>query len=101
MIFFMITNISAQQLKELIKNQPEGLEIIDVRQPEEYAEGHIDGAKLIPLGQLPAKAGEINWTKDVIIYCRSGARSMHAAEFLSAQGKSVKNLEGGIVDFLG
>jgi rhodanese-related sulfurtransferase len=71
--------------------------IIDVRQPEEYAQGHIPGARLIPLDQLPQRVGELDPGAEIVAVCRSGNRSGVAAEWLRAQGfRRVLNLRGGL-----
>lgn len=72
--------------------------VFDVREPAEYDAGHIGGATLIPLGQVPARMAEIPKDKTVILTCRSGNRSGQAADFLRQQGWSnVHNMAGGIV----
>ena len=52
--------------------------LLDVRQPEEYAEGHLPGATLIPLGELPGRLSEIDSSKLTLVYCRSGGRAGNA-----------------------
>jgi len=76
--------------------------ILDVRQPEEWDDdlGHIDGARLIPLPELPGRLAEIEDWKDqrVIVVCRVGGRSDRAARILAGAGfRRVMNLEGGMV----
>ena len=74
--------------------------LLDVRQPEEYEAGHIPGSMLIPLGELEARQAELDWGKKVIVYCRSGHRSMAAAIALCGLGfKSVYHLDGGIINW--
>ena len=74
--------------------------LIDVRQPEEYEEGHIPGSKLIPLGELPAAASSLDPKQDFVLSCRSGARSAKACEFLAQQGfTKLSNLEGGYLSW--
>ncbi|MCL5004470.1 MAG: rhodanese-like domain-containing protein [Patescibacteria group bacterium] len=93
----MVKNISAEELRELIKSKGGDIEIIDVRQPEEYEESHIEGAKLIPLGELSERINEIDWNKEIIFMCRSGARSAVAANIAASLNKDCFNLEGGIL----
>jgi rhodanese-related sulfurtransferase len=72
-----------------------GLKIIDVREPSEYAAGHIPGAELIPLAKVMANPSVVNYD-DVIFVCEAGARSAVAAEFAASLGKqNLYNLEGG------
>lgn len=86
--------ITTEQLEEKIKNNQ--AEIIDVREQGEYDAIHIKNSKLIPLSELPTRLGEIDWSKDVIFICRSGARSQMAANFAATTSKNVFNLGGGI-----
>ncbi|MEB3329291.1 MAG: rhodanese-like domain-containing protein [Candidatus Sericytochromatia bacterium] len=73
-----------------------GAAFIDVREPDEYAEGHARGAQLRPLGQLPAWAGSLKATQPVVLICRSGSRSARAAAALEARGfKTLLNVQGG------
>ncbi len=72
--------------------------LVDVREPVEHAEERIAGAKLIPLGQLKQRAGEIDVTCPVVVMCRSGKRGGEALKQLKEMGiSSVRNLEGGIL----
>jgi rhodanese-related sulfurtransferase len=74
--------------------------VIDVREPEEWngSLGHIAQAKLIPLGQLAARAAEIDRNRPVVMACRSGARSAQAVVILQRLGfRNVVNLAGGII----
>src|SRR5690349_6470020 len=63
-----------------------GLVLLDVREPHEYEITHIDGAKFIPLGELPARLNELDDHADVVTYCHHGARSLKALEILKAAG---------------
>lgn len=75
--------------------------ILDVREAHEYAQGHIPGARLIPLGQLPFRAFELDRQVEVVIVCRSGARSSQATRYLQGQGYRVLNMEGGMLAWQG
>ena len=75
----------------------ENLTVIDVREPYEYAIARIPGTKLIPLGQIEERAGELNPHAEIILQCRSGKRSADALNRLKAKGFTrLKNLVGGI-----
>jgi len=98
----MAADITTDELKERLASQ-EKLNIIDVREPYEYAEQNI-GAMNIPLNILPQKLAELEKLKDeeVIVHCRSGARSASAKAFLEQQGFSnVRNLVGGMLAYQG
>ena len=76
------------------------VEIIDVREPNEYtgALGHIAGARLIPLGQLKQRAADISRDRPVVAVCRSGARSAQAVVMLQKEGiRDIANLSGGML----
>lgn len=93
-----VENISAAQLRELITTKGENLELIDVRQEDEYDAIHVKNSKLIPMNELMERMDEIDWSKDVVFICRSGSRSGLMANMVSAQGKNVKNLSRGIYE---
>jgi len=93
-------DITVKELKERMDAQ-EKLNIIDVREEHEFDEFNI-GATLIPLGELPDRLDEIEQFKDeeIIIHCRSGARSGRAKDFLEMQGfTKVRNLLGGMIEW--
>jgi len=90
-----LTNVSVQQLHEAAKS---GALVLDVREPFEYAEGHVEGSLLVPLATVAARAGEFAKDEPVYVFCRSGNRSLQAAQTLVAAGFSdVRNVEGGIL----
>jgi len=76
----------------------EDIQLIDVRQPDEYAFAKIEGAKLIPLGEVIARMNEIDPSRETIIHCKMGGRSARAIEALQQRGftGSLSNLVGGI-----
>jgi phage shock protein E len=74
--------------------------IVDVREPEEWAEARIPGAVHVPLGELASRVSELPGDRPLIMQCRSGNRSRTAAKFLKENGfTDVVNLEGGIKDW--
>jgi len=97
-------NITAQELKELQTNNPDSFILIDVRTPEEYREGHIEGSILIPLSDIEAGFGvkQIHQlfsdkpNPKVVLYCHSGVRSIKAYSILEKNGINAINLQGGI-----
>lgn len=70
--------------------------IIDVREPEEVARAHVDGAVHIPLGSLVERLGEVPRDRTVYVMCALGGRSAQAAQFLAGQGVDAVNIDGGI-----
>jgi adenylyltransferase/sulfurtransferase len=74
------------------------LDLIDVREPGEWAIAHLHGARLIPLGTLGAALDTLDRTREIVVMCRSGQRSASAVQQLQAAGfRNVKNLAGGIL----
>lgn len=73
-------------------------QFIDVREPDEVAEGTLPGTVNIPLGTLPDRVGELDPSRRTVVLCRSGGRSTQASVFLTGQGfTDVINLEGGML----
>jgi rhodanese-related sulfurtransferase len=93
-----IKNIKGVEFKEMLEKEAGNLEIIDVREKDEFDLVKIKGSKLIPLNEIGEKMGEIDWKKKVILVCRSGSRSGYVAEALAASGKEVINLQGGVYE---
>lgn len=93
----MIEEISATELKKRM-DAGEDIQLIDVRQPDEYAFAKIPGAKLIPLGDIVRRMKEIDSTRETILQCKMGGRSAKAIEILKQAGFAgeLKNLKGGI-----
>jgi len=76
----------------------ENLQIIDVREREEWQEGHLSDAMHLPLSELTTRLPEIDRARPVVFVCRSGARSAKATELLVARGfTDVRNLTGGLI----
>ena len=72
------------------------LNIVDVRQPKEYEQGHIPGSRLVPLPELGNRLDELDQEKSTLVYCAVGGRSRSAAQILAGQGyKTVYDLAGG------
>ncbi len=85
---------------ELDRRRSAGTVVIDVRQPDEYAEGHVPGARLIPLAEVPDRLDEVPSDEAVLVICKSGGRSLRAAEFLAGHGRDVTNVAGGTMAWI-
>ena len=98
-------DISVERLREyMVRRQEDEYVLVDVRQPDEYVQGHIPGAVLIPLAEIPKRLDELPVDKDVVVYCRSGKRSKAAALFISSRpyvAGTVFNMSGGILAWNG
>lgn len=95
-IFMAITNINANEFKEMLEDEAGSIEVVDVREPDEYTLIKVKGSNNIPMSVIPLKINDINWNKKVVLLCKSGARSSHIAKLLASTGKNVLNLVGGI-----
>jgi rhodanese-related sulfurtransferase len=88
--------ISAKEVNERL-GRGDKLLLVDVREPWEYDLSKIPGAKLIPLGTLPANLNTLRDADEVICYCHHGMRSLDAAVWLRQQGvEGAKSMAGGI-----
>jgi rhodanese-related sulfurtransferase len=90
-----VTVVPEISVDELAAHLAAGAPVLDVREPDEYAAGHVPGARLVPLGDIPARAAEVPTDVTVYMICRSGARSHRAAEFLRTVGVDAVNVAGG------
>jgi molybdopterin/thiamine biosynthesis adenylyltransferase/rhodanese-related sulfurtransferase/molybdopterin converting factor small subunit len=89
--------VLVEALREEREEKGDELILIDVREPHEWEIAHIEGAQLIPLGQLPDRLGELDGHAEIVTYCHKGARSMKALEILRGAGfGKVRSLAGGI-----
>ena len=70
--------------------------LLDVREPDEWAAGHAEGAVHVPLADVPARLGDLPPATPLYVICRSGARSGRAVQWLSQQGVDVVNVSGGM-----
>ena len=93
-------NITAEEAKKLMDSEKDRI-ILDVRSREEYDQGHIPGAILIPDTEIEAKAADLLPDKDqlILVYCRSGRRSKLAAQSLADLGYTNIREFGGILDW--
>ncbi len=97
-IFGNIRTISVEEARKKLEASNNGeVALLDVREPKEYAQGHIKGARLMPLSQLVQRTEELDPSRPAIVYCRVGRRSGPAASILGNSGmSSAISLEGGI-----
>jgi rhodanese-related sulfurtransferase len=93
-----LVEVSAAEVRGLQERGEEFL-FLDVREPDEYEKARIEGARLLPLGELEARLGELagSEAKRVVVHCHHGGRSAKACRLLQQRGWSdVRNLAGGI-----
>ena len=93
----MVEEISVEELKARLDAGGHPL-VIDVREPHELEISRVDFARHLPMGEVPARLGELDPEVPLIVMCRSGGRSLQVARFLESRGfRSVSNLTGGIL----
>ena len=91
-----VPEITPRELKARL-DRGDDLFLLDVREPQEYRICHLNG-RLIPLGEIPQRVGELDRSREMVVYCRSGKRSADAVEFLQRAGfQKIWNLKGGIL----
>ena len=73
----------------------DGAAVIDVREPYEYVGGHVPGAVLMPMGQLPCRTHELSRNRPVYVICASGNRSSAMADYLARAGFDARSVDGG------
>jgi rhodanese-related sulfurtransferase len=93
-----VENISPTQVQKKMGARPKPF-LLDVRQPEEFRSGHIAGARLIPLGELPQRLAELPKTQEIICVCHSGNRSLSATRKLAEAGYKAINMKGGMASW--
>ena len=79
---------------------PDGVTVLDVREPLEWQHGHIEGALHIPLTQIPDRAAELPVDQQLLVVCKVGGRSSQATAFLREKGFEAINLAGGMIDWV-
>ncbi len=95
-------SIDAKTAITLLEND-DNVSLLDVRTIEEYKEGHLRDARLIPLQTLSSNLHMLKADKNkkIIVYCRSGSRSVSASRILESQGFTPLNVKGGIIQLIG
>jgi hydroxyacylglutathione hydrolase len=89
-----VTQVTPEDLARMKKKN--GVQVVDVRNPDEWSRGHLPGAVHIPLAALPQRVGELDKSLPIVLHCKGGGRSSIAASFLQSQGiADVSNLAGG------
>ncbi|MNE77369.1 putative adenylyltransferase/sulfurtransferase MoeZ [compost metagenome] len=97
----MYPEITAEELEQQLK-QGKSINLVDVREPDEWQAGHIKEARSIPLSELQERMSELSQgDKELVLICRSGGRSGKACDFLQSQGYKVVNVAGGMLAWPG
>lgn len=100
---FGMTEIDATTLARRLEEDPDGLRLLDIRSPQEMAQGMIPGGEPLPMHLIPLQERDlIASDRPIVLYCRSGARSAQACMYLISRGadpERIINLRGGIIDW--
>ncbi len=75
---------------------PDGAFILDVREPDEWTAGHVEGSLHVPMGVVPHRLPDLPWDRRIVVVCRSGGRSARVTGYLRQHGYDVVNLKGGL-----
>lgn len=95
----LVKEINSQELSDRL-SQGDDLLLLDIRSEAEVVQGVLPNSEHLPMQMIPAKMHDFPKDRDVVLYCRSGARSHHACMYLMQQGvENVINLRGGIIDW--
>jgi len=94
---YSFSNISPQEVKQLVDKSPDKVILLDVREPEEYVHSHIQGAILISIRNLTERYRQLPKDEEIIVYCKSGCgRALKACEILAQLGfTQVRHMVGG------
>ena len=78
------------------RDVPDGAFIIDVREPDEWADGHVEGSLHMPMQTVPERLAELPRDRQIVVLCAVGARSAHVTAWLVGEGFDAVNVDGGI-----
>jgi rhodanese-related sulfurtransferase len=93
----VVATVRPKEVAELLRTDPHGAVLLDVREPDEREVARIEPSLHIPMNDVAARLGEIPRDRRVIVYCHHGGRSLMVASYLSGQGfEDLANLDGGI-----
>lgn len=89
-----LPSVTVTELADLLAADPT-TPLVDVREPDEYAAGHVESAVLVPMAVVPVRVEEIPRDRTVYVICHSGGRSARVVDWLTQQGYDAVNVEGG------
>lgn len=98
----MVDEVTTDDVKE--KLDDEGVQIVDIRRPLQFEQGHIPGALNIPMNELPQQVGEVEWEDEIVVTCPIGQSSVQAAKLIQSfeqvdDGTAVASMAGGYKDW--
>jgi rhodanese-related sulfurtransferase len=78
---------------------PEGLTVLDVREPIEWQHGHVEGSVHVPMMDIPERVGDLPTEGQVLVVCKVGGRSAQVVQYLQQHGIDAFNLDGGLLEW--
>lgn len=87
--------VNEVDIQAFVAAHADGAPVVDVREPHEYAAGHVPGARLVPLREVRARLAELKDRRTVYVICASGNRSLLAAQWMAGAGIDVRSVAGG------
>lgn len=92
----MVEEVTPEEVKEAVESD-EDVTVVDIRDPGQYAQGHVPGAINLPLSELPQRVDEVDWDEEVVCVCPIGQSSIQAARLLSSYEsvEEAKSMAGG------
>jgi rhodanese-related sulfurtransferase len=91
-----VPSVAVDQLPDPL---PGGLTVVDVREPVEWRQGHVEGSVHLPMSELPGRLDELPADGQLLVVCKVGGRSARVVQYLVQQGVDAVNLDGGLVEW--
>ncbi|HEX9016115.1 MAG TPA: rhodanese-like domain-containing protein [Chloroflexota bacterium] len=89
--------VETVEVSDVRRLMGEGATLIDVREPHEWAQSHVQGAKHVPLRSLERELSKLRTDRQLLFFCRTGSRAARATDMASKRGWDAKNVRGGLV----
>ncbi len=98
----MVDEVTTDEVRK--KLEDDGVQIVDIRRPLQFEQGHIPGALNIPMNELPQQVGEVDWEDEIVVTCPIGQSSVQAAKLIQSfeqidDGTAVASMAGGYRDW--
>ncbi|MCW2818813.1 MAG: Rhodanese domain protein [Marmoricola sp.] len=94
-----MTEVPTVELAQVPDPLPDGVTVLDVREPVEWHHGHVEGAVHVPLTEVPGRLEELPRDRQLLVVCKVGGRSAQATAFLREKGFEAINLAGGMLEW--